>query len=1482
MTLVKKDSTTAAGMSDSQEREEAAGPSETLKPESAAHGFRTMKNAEDMADPGSPTHSDDGGFVHDDIHCRNLLELPVGLDNLCVFVNPDISLTSAMNHHTLEPNFSGEPPHSEPKPKTHRPPSPVPRCVSIKSDVSLPRPPDFSSGPPHSEPKPKTHRPPSPVPRCVSIKSDVSLPRPPDFSSGPPHSEPNELTADQLMGGVHKQVLSVNITCEHNINKITDNEVLRRVKENQKASLKKRFENISEGIIKAGAEILLNEIYTELYITEGESEGVNKEHEVWQVESASRVQTTEDTTINCNDIFKPSPGQDKHLRTVMTKGVAGIGKTVSVQKFILDWTVGVANQDVDFMFPLSFRELNLLRGEKYSLHKILLDFHPELKELNDGDEYKDCRVVFIFDGLDESRLNLDLEQNNKLSDVKQTSSVDVLIASLIQGTLLPSALIWITSRPAAASQIPAQYINQVTEVRGFNEPQKEEYFRKKISDDGQANRIISHIKASRSLHIMCHIPVFCWIAATVLQQMLEQDNTQAIPTTLTEMFIQFLLIQTTRKNQKYQERHETDKNRVLESQKEIILKLAEMAFNNLEEGKLIFYEEDLQKCGIDVSEASVYSGMCTEIFKVDSEFHQRKVYCFVHLSIQEFLAALHAFISYLKKDRKTIRSLCGNIWLWTISLGELLKEVVDKALASRNGHLDLFLRFLMGISLESNQRLLQGLLNHTYSTTEKDIKEICQYIKELNSKGLSPERCINLFYCLFEMNDHSMHQQIKKYLESPKDFKGQLSPAHCSALAHMLLMSEKVLDEIDLKKYNTSDEGRRRLIPAVRCFRRARLADCKLTDKSCDVVASVLQSPNSLIELDLSNNDLGDSGVQLLSEGLSSPHCKLQTLRLAGCKLTEKSCEHVASVLQSPNSLIELDLTDNELTDSGVQLLSKGLSSPHCKLQMLRLAGCKLTDKSCELVASVLQSPNSLIELDLSDNDLGDSGVQLLSKGLSSPHCKLQILRLAGCKFTEKSCEHVASVLQSPNSLIELDLKDNELTDSGVQLLSKGLSSPHCKLQMLRLAGCKLTDKSCELVASVLQSPNSLIELDLSDNDLGDSGVQLLSKGLSSPHCKLQILRLAGCKFTEKSCEHVASVLQSPNSLIELDLKDNELTDSGVQLLSKGLSSPHCKLQMLRLAGCKLTEKSCEHVASVLQSPNSLIELDLKDNELTDSGVQLLSKGLSSPHCKLQMLRLAGCKLTDKSCEIVTTVLQSPNSLIELDLSDNDLGDSGVQLLSKGLSSPHCKLQTLRLADCKLTDKSCELVASVLQSPNSLIELDLSNNDLGDSGLQLLSKGLSSPHCKLQTLRLAGCKLTDKSCELVASVLQSPNSLTELDLNNNNLGDSGSERNVTERSHASTSYEPDSLVKAHLPVLLQQLLSLVTHHLPARLPFTSRLTCDGGADLTRCCQCSQSVGSSGALQDHGQRPTPNCYLCFSVHEELVRTLTSDLDKALPH
>uniref|UniRef100_A0A3B3RGL4 NACHT domain-containing protein n=1 Tax=Paramormyrops kingsleyae TaxID=1676925 RepID=A0A3B3RGL4_9TELE len=722
-------------------------------------------------------------------------------------------------------------------------------------------------------------------------------------------------------------------------------------------------------------------IYTELYITEGGTGGVNDEHEVKQIETASRKRRTEDTTVKCNDIFKPLCGRETPIRTVLTKGVAGIGKTVSVQKFILDWAEEKANQDVHFIFALPFRDLNLIKDE-YSLIELLHHFVPELKSLESTQLFK-YKVLFIFDGLDECRLPLDFQNNESCSDVTKKTSLDVLLTNLIKGNLLPSALLWITSRPAAANQIPPDCIHQVTEIRGFSDAQKEEYFRRRFSDQSLVSRIITHVKSSRSLFIMCHIPVFCWISATVLERLFSETDRGEVPRTLTEMYTHFLIFQTSLKNDKYMTKHETRLNKSCKSDREFLLKLGKLAFDNLEKGNLIFYEQDLTKNGIDVTESSVHSGLCTEVFKEEYGLYQEKVYCFVHLSIQEYLAALYMFLSN--------------------SSAKLLKTAVDQALKSKNGHLDLYLRFLLGLSTDSSKTLsLKRLLGQTTA----------KYIRGKIRENLSPERTINLFHCLTELGDNSLVEEVQRYLNSGRLSAEDLSPAQYSALAFVMLMSDEELDVFDLKKLIRSDEEHWRLLPVVKNSRTAlihtglyvynnmapfcRLNSCNLTETCCDTLASALRSNSSpLRELDLSDNDLQDSGVKLLSAGLGGSHCKLGILRVDWCKLTEKCCEVLASALRSNSSpLRELDLSDNDLQDSGVKILSTGLGDSHCKLGILRLSGCRVTEEGCSSLASALRSnPSHLRELDLSYNHPGDSGVKLLSAVLEDPSCKLEKLK---------------------------------------------------------------------------------------------------------------------------------------------------------------------------------------------------------------------------------------------------------------------------------------------------------------------------------------------------------------------------------------------------------------------------------------------------------------------------------------------------------
>uniref|UniRef100_A0A8C1X9D0 Uncharacterized protein n=1 Tax=Cyprinus carpio TaxID=7962 RepID=A0A8C1X9D0_CYPCA len=289
-----------------------------------------------------------------------------------------------------------------------------------------------------------------------------------------------------------------------------------------------------------------------------------------------------------------------------------------------------------------------------------------------------------------------------------------------------------------------------------------------------------------------------------------------------------------------------------------------------------------------------------------------------------------------------------------------------------------------------------------------------------------------------------------------------------------------------------------------------------------------------------------------------------------------------------------------------------------------------------------------------------------------------------------------------------------------------------------RFLKCPAAEEACEYLTKVLGiSPLILKELDLSENKLGDLDGERLSALLTDSHCKLENIKLNNCELTEKSCSVLATVLSSKTILKEMNLNNSRLLDSGVKAICEGLKNPVCELKILKLSNCSITEEGYKALASTLRTyPSHLIELDLTGNDPGQSGVKQLNDLLQNPNCQLKTLRLLQTPAAEKTCQYLTRVLHNnPLLLRELNLSGRKLGNTRMNQLAVLLQDKHCKLNTLTLCDCVLTEESCSALTTILRSNSSLKELDMSNNNLQDSGVKKLINGLKNANCTLQKLR---------------------------------------------------------------------------------------------------------------------------------------------------
>ncbi|XP_040108147.1 NACHT, LRR and PYD domains-containing protein 12 [Oryx dammah] len=851
--------------------------------------------------------------------------------------------------------------------------------------------------------------------------------------------------------------------------------------------------------------------------------------------------------IQIEALFEPDEERPEPPRTVVLQGAAGMGKSMLAHKVMLDWADGKLFQDrFDYVCYINCREMNRGTAER-SARDLLAGCWPEpcapLQELVRVPE----RLLVIMDGFDELRPSFHDPQGPWCLCWEKKAPTEVLLGSLIRKKLLPELSLLITTRPTALAKLQRSLEHpRHVAILGFSEAERREYFHRYFHDREQASQVFSFVRDDEPLFTLCFVPMVCWVVCTCLKQQLEGGGLlRRRSRTTTAVYLLYLL-------SLMQPKPGTPTLPSPPNRRG----LCALAAHGLWEQKILFSERDLREHGLDAADVSSFLNM--NIFQKD--INCETLYSFIHLSFQEFFAAMHYVLDDGASGSNPERDL---------------RRLLTEYAFSERSFLALTVRFLFGLLNEETRSYLEKTLGWKVSPGVKT--ELLEWIRrKARSEGSTLKQgALEVFGCLYELQEEEFIQQALSHFQVV--VVNNITSKMEYMVSSFCVKSCRNAEVLQLfgAAYQADGEDGLRWPLATSPERHV------LPDVYSEQLAAALSTNPSLLELALHSNALGSRGVKLLCQGLRHPNCRLQNLRLKRCRVSSSVCQALTTALIANKHLLRMDLSGNALGLLGVQLLCQGLRHPKCRLQVVQLRTCQLGAEACRELASVLSTSRHLLELDLTANALEDSGLRLLCQGLRHPVCRLRILWLKICLLTGAACEDLASTLRVNQRLVELDLSLNDLGDPGVLLLCEGLRHPQCKLQTLRLGICRLSSAACEGLSAVLGVSSNLWELDLSFNDLGDHGMSLLCEGLRHPTCRLRKLWLDSCSLTGKACEDISSALGINQTLTDLYLTNNALGNTGVRLLCKRLSHPGCKLRVLWLFGMDLNKMTHRSLAAL-------------------------------------------------------------------------------------------------------------------------------------------------------------------------------------------------------------------------------------------------------------------------------------------------------------
>lgn len=908
-------------------------------------------------------------------------------------------------------------------------------------------------------------------------------------------------------------------------------------------------------------------------------------------------------------------GQHKNILVV---GCPGNGKTILSTKLLRVAAFdAIKNGNFDVAFLIKFKRFNAVKC--LNLRELLTCSETVRNLSDDVWDYiitNPSKVLLIFDGVDEFSAKKDISQDDSgYRDIEEeTMPLECLYYKIASRKLLFGATVITTSRPTAVSCVRQVNFDRTVEILGFTSKEVEVYVEKFTEGEQDPNAketIWQHLSSNVNLLTFCYLPIHCFIVCSCLSRLhSDRDN---LPTTLTTIYSLALKIFFSRHNDEYRQSKDSNDQFIFTRYCElppkvqkVFSKLGKIALLGLKEGRMTFTAkevEGVEDCGMLHRLPDLNSPTPLDVGEAQ--------FCFMHLTVQEFLAAKHV-VDTMKKTEELRKFVSDKIKqsAWQVML-QFVAGLLDPDAAGEMSAVKMFAELLPMATSKTNEKELMSV---SWNYTVEEPTTLTCWPTD-GDKDLALRIC-NCLYDLELEQQSVVTSKIEEIGFNAVDFSGcNLAPVDCAALVHFLKNAGTILLTLEHNE-----------ISWLGC-----MEIYKWVDQSDRTKCGF-----KLRSLNLSRNEIGCKGAQQLGDALKHQHCTLTKLQLSYNKIEGKGAETICDALKENScKLTTLDLKGNNIGEKGANYLAIALKNKHCKLTELHLYGNDIRNNGAALLIDALRDENCrLTLLDIGDCKIGNKGLFSLRDALEDVNCKLTVLRLPSNKAKITGATYISHALEDVNcKLTELEFAVNDIGDNGVGHLSRALKVANCKLTVLGLSGNSIGLDGAQHLCDALKDGNcKLTVLDLGRNNVGEDGAVCLADTLKNVSCELIKLDLAFNKVGERGAAHLADALQSVKcKLTELNLMANDIGDKGAEHLTDALKERNCQLTVLNLERNKVKDQGAAYISEALKNVNcKLIELNLSANCIGDEGAEKLLEAFKNENRTLTEYNVEGNNIREE------------------------------------------------------------------------------------------------------------------------------------------------------------------------------------------------------------------------------------------------------------